>query len=238
MTLTDDQLGQLVHDTYHAELTRLGNPMPWPWTWERESERTRAAFIAAAKAVVAAHRGPASEPPVAPVTPDGGGTHPETAAVSPKPHMARTCFTWGYSGRPLADLIGYMCDLDAVVVDIRLKPWSQDGRWVGAHLHHALGEQAALGALPATRLLYHHVPAYGNKNYKGGPIELADPERGWRQVAGILAHRSIILLCVCRAWALCHRRVVAEDLAAACGVPVVHLPPAYETWKSAKEVIV
>lgn len=233
MTLTDDQLGQLVHDTYHAELKRLGNPMPpWPWTWERESERTRAAFIAAAKAVVASHRGQASERSGEHVTPAGGGV-PEPAP--PKPHTA-CVYTWGYSSRPVADLVNFMRDLDAVVVDVRLKPWSQDGRWVGAQVHQTLGEQAVLGALPANRLLYHHVPAYGNSNYKGGPIKLADPERGRRQVVGILAHRSIILLCVCASWATCHRRVVADDLAAAFSVPVVHLPPAYETWKSAREV--
>ena len=55
------------------------------------------------------------------------------------------------------------------------------------------------------------MPAFGNRNYKGGPVEIVDYQAGKSLVA---AHpRPVILLCVCRDPATCHRADVARRLA-------------------------
>ncbi len=70
------------------------------------------------------------------------------------------------------------------------------------------------------------VQELGNQAFKeGGGIRLLDPERGVARVKELLASRPVILLCACRQVENCHRRVAAELVASATGLPLEHLVP-------------
>lgn len=94
-----------------------------------------------------------------------------------------------------------------ILCDIRYRPYS---RYRPAFNRGALvqryGEQ------------YHLLPALGNVNYidptKG--IVLNDPDRGIHDVLDLLkSGRSLMLLCACKDYARCHRKVVYELVMAA-----------------------
>lgn len=120
-------------------------------------------------------------------------------------------YTFGYSGRQPEELLALAEQLDAMVADIRFSPRSRVPQWSGGRLAKLLGYR------------YRHLPALGNRNYKGGPMELVDPETGVAQVADLLAHQPVILLCVCAEVERCHRRLAAEAIASRYGVAVTHL---------------
>lgn len=67
------------------------------------------------------------------------------------------------------------------------------------------------------------MPALGNRNYKGGPVEIVDLEAGLAQVAALLVHQPVILLCVCAEVQHCHRRLAAEAIVARYGASLTHL---------------
>ena len=120
-------------------------------------------------------------------------------------------YTFGYSGRQPEELQAQAEQLDAMVADIRFSPRSRVPQWSGGRLARLLGDR------------YHHLSALGNRNSKGGPIELVDVEQGIDQIADRLAHQPVILLCVCRDVQKCHRRLVAETIVARYGVRLIHL---------------
>ena len=99
----------------------------------------------------------------------------------------------------------------ALVADIRFMPRSRDPRWNKNALVKLLGDR------------YVHVHAFGNKNYKGGPIEFVDPDRGTVQIGELLVKSNVILLCTCWDIATCHRKPAAELVAARFSVKVIHL---------------
>ena len=72
---------------------------------------------------------------------------------------------------------------------------------------------------------YHHVPTLGNRNYKGGPVELVDLDAGLTVVHQLLETSPVILLCACRDLLRCHRRLVAEACTTGYGQLVTHLEP-------------
>lgn len=123
----------------------------------------------------------------------------------------QSLYTFGYSGHQPEKLLALAEQLDAIVADVRFSPRSRVPHWNGGRLAKLLGDR------------YHHLPALGNRNYKGGPIEIVDLEAGLAQVADLLAHQPIILLCVCAEVERCHRRLVAEAISARYGVSVTHL---------------
>jgi uncharacterized protein (DUF488 family) len=125
--------------------------------------------------------------------------------------MFQPLYTFGYSGKQPDELLALAEQLDAIVVDIRFSPRSRVPQWSGGRLARLLGDR------------YCHLPALGNRNYKGGPIELVDLETGIAQVADLLAHQPVILLCVCGDVQHCHRRLAAEAIAARYGAPLTHL---------------
>jgi uncharacterized protein (DUF488 family) len=88
--------------------------------------------------------------------------------------------------------------LNAVLVDVRYSPRSRDVKWNGASLADLLKDS------------YVHIPEFGNKNYKGDSIELANPEAGLLMLYQIVFERPAILMCACwnRDW--CHRKLVAK----------------------------
>lgn len=120
--------------------------------------------------------------------------------------------TYGYLAGSPEHLVTAVREHDAWLVDCRYHAWSQQRRWQPERLVHLVGGR------------YVHVTALGNVNYRGGPIQLANPDRGVAVVAGLLRSRAVILLCACREVATCHRRVAAELLAAHTGLAVIHLP--------------
>lgn len=124
-----------------------------------------------------------------------------------------TIYTMGYSGWAPARLAATALELRAAFWDIRYSPMSRRPEWRGPALRAAIG--------PA----YVHVKALGNKNYRGGPIELLNPAAVVDLARGVLAERPLILLCGCKVWHLCHRAIAADFLARQLGAPIEHLEP-------------
>ena len=124
--------------------------------------------------------------------------------------MLHTLYTFGYSGRTPHELQTLAEQLNAVVVDIRFSPRSRSPDWSGGRLQKLLGDR------------YHHLPALGNRNYKGGPVEFVDLETGVVEVGQLLRQQPVILLCVCADVQRCHRLAAAEAIAARYGVIVEH----------------
>jgi len=110
----------------------------------------------------------------------------------------RRIYTTGYANWTLEGLLQAAKDLNAVIIDIRLEAASSRTEWNYANLARVC------------RSHYYHVPALGNLNYKGGPIEIADFSRGVRVLTEF--SQDLILMCGCRDLGTCHRFVVAERL--------------------------
>jgi uncharacterized protein (DUF488 family) len=124
--------------------------------------------------------------------------------------MLHTLYTFGYSGRMPHELQTLAEHLAAVVVDIRFSPRSRSPDWTTGRLATLLGER------------YRHLPALGNRNYKGGPVEFVDLAAGVVEIGQLLKQRPIILLCGCADVQRCHRRPAAEAITSRWGVAVEH----------------
>lgn len=109
-------------------------------------------------------------------------------------------YTAGYSGRSPRSLLATAEQLGATVIDIRYRPQSMIPGFARPDLQRLLG------------LRYVHLPALGNANYRGGPIEIADMRGGVNAVLDHLAERPAILLCGCRELEGCHRKTVSDAL--------------------------
>ena len=121
-------------------------------------------------------------------------------------------YTLGYSGWKLEQIEAEAQRLDAVIVDVRLKASSRIPTFRGSVLQKRFGES------------YRWIPAFGNRNYRGGPIEIVDFHAGLAEVRKIAAAgRNVILMCMCRDAEMCHRKIVAEWLAEALQAEVEHL---------------
>lgn len=105
----------------------------------------------------------------------------------------------GYSGRDLDDIVRIAQRLDAIVADIRFSPYSRNPQFRQPAL------QARLGAD------YVHMRSFGNRNYKGGPIEIVNYADGKAWV--LQQTRDVILMCMCKDPATCHRTTVMQRLA-------------------------
>jgi uncharacterized protein (DUF488 family) len=124
-----------------------------------------------------------------------------------------TLYTLGYLDWTPATFVQRVEMLAAVVADIRFNPGSRKPAWRQAALKRTL------------EAWYHYVPALGNRNYKGGPIEIVDLEAGLTTIAELLEASPVILLCVCRDVQRCHRRLVAEAWTTRTEQAVTHLTP-------------
>ncbi len=89
------------------------------------------------------------------------------------------------------------------LIDTRYSPRSRRPEW----------QQSALQARYGKRYLWLG-RSLGNINYKnGGVIQLANAEPGLaRLVNGLLQGYSMVLLCACKEYEQCHRRVIVEML--------------------------
>lgn len=73
---------------------------------------------------------------------------------------------------------------------------------------------------------YHHMHAFGNRNYKTGPIDIVDLEAGKDMLKRLLdTFDTAILMCVCGDLKRCHRRVVADAIRRDWGVETRELWP-------------
>ena len=114
--------------------------------------------------------------------------------------MTGQAYGIGYHGRTLADIKRILQALDAVLVDIRFAPHSRNPEFRKAHLEAALGSR------------YVYLRAFGNRNYKGGPVAIVDYEAGRAALEAL--DRPALLMCMCPDPAACHRTTVLQQLAA------------------------
>jgi len=125
-------------------------------------------------------------------------------------------YTLGYSGWTVEQIADELERRDALLVDVRMSPRSRNPAYSGKRLAERFGER------------YMHIREFGNRNYRGGPIELADPEVGKLKLWAALVDSyrfSCILMCACSDVEVCHRKVVAEFLQARWGADIVHFFP-------------
>jgi uncharacterized protein (DUF488 family) len=124
-------------------------------------------------------------------------------------------YSIGYSGWKPDRITQLPAELDAVLLDVRFVPRSRYQPWDGRTFAARLGEGYRWAG-----------KQFGNRAYKdpAGRIELADYEAGKAVVEAIIASgKSVILMCGCKDLATCHRKVVAERLAADLGLEAEHL---------------
>lgn len=140
---------------------------------------------------------------------------PPPAGLFAASAFSHPIYTLGYgAGWSPSTLAAEVARHDALLWDIRYQPWSRTRQWRREALAELLGER------------YVYVKALGNVNYRGGPIQLADPAAAVRPARLALERWPLILLCGCPDHEDCHRSVAADYLAGELGgVAVVHLEP-------------
>jgi uncharacterized protein (DUF488 family) len=117
--------------------------------------------------------------------------------------MDTVLYSFGYQGRAVDEISRLIQTTGGVLVDVRMVPSSRIATWRQGPLIRRFGGS------------YLHVGALGNRNYRGGPIELVDALAGMRIVMELLERRPVVLMCGCRDAATCHRTVIAQQIAAA-----------------------
>jgi uncharacterized protein (DUF488 family) len=121
-------------------------------------------------------------------------------------------YTLGYSGWKLDEFCAQIEAVNALLFDIRFSPNSRAPQWAQKNLRTKLQEK------------YVHVRDLGNRNYKGGPVDIVDYDAGKALVDSHLrTGNSVILLCVCADVTQCHRLQVATQLEADLKVTAIHL---------------
>jgi uncharacterized protein (DUF488 family) len=134
--------------------------------------------------------------------------------------VSNTIYTLGYHGWTIEQFKAVVQRLDALVVDVRMMPRSRwDIVWRSESLRAGLGAR------------YVWIKQFGNLNYKGtiDSCKIADFGAGARlldelSTTPIGAGKAIILLCGCRDVNDCHRKIIADKLAALWHKEIVHLP--------------
>jgi uncharacterized protein (DUF488 family) len=123
--------------------------------------------------------------------------------------MTKTIYTLGYAQWSLDEVAAQLDALDAVLVDVRRSPHTTKPGFAKPDLEARFGDR------------YVHLPAFGNVNYKDGPVELADPEQGLTTLQGV--QRPPVLMCGCQHPEQCHRSTVSRLVADQNGASVTHL---------------
>lgn len=118
-------------------------------------------------------------------------------------------YTLGYARWTIEQVATTLQDLDGVLVDIRHAPYTSKPGFTKSELDARFRDR------------YRHLEAFGNVNYKDGPIKLANPERGLKVIREL--HRVPILMCGCRSATECHRSTVAARIADQWPVSIHHL---------------
>ncbi len=112
--------------------------------------------------------------------------------------MTNTIYTYGYGGKHPEELEKLVAELNATLFDVRFSPRSRNPAWSGKRLRERFNDR------------YQHVKAFGNANYKGGPILIVDYEVGKALIEQ--SDRPVILICVCKDSVICHRTYIAKLL--------------------------
>ncbi len=112
-------------------------------------------------------------------------------------------FPAGYSSYgSLAYVESLMQQEHMLLIDTRYTPKSWRADWQENALRKKYGERYRLAG-----------KCLGNVNYQGGPIKLANPERG---IPGLIRYlnegHDLILLCQCASYEDCHRSVIVDTL--------------------------
>ena len=108
---------------------------------------------------------------------------------------------FGYATPNAAErLATLMSDPLMLLIDTRYSPCSRHSQWQQEALQEQYGKR------------YRWAGQYlGNINYKGGPIEIVNPETGIRGLKMYLDKGySLILLCACKHYEQCHRKVICD----------------------------
>lgn len=124
--------------------------------------------------------------------------------MSPSP-----LYTLGYARWSIEEVERELEKLDATLIDVRRAPHSSKPGFSKEELKARFDDR------------YVHLPGFGNRNYTGGPIELADPEGGLQILRSI--EGSVVLMCGCIKPERCHRTEVARFVVNHEGGSVTHL---------------
>jgi Protein of unknown function, DUF488 len=114
-------------------------------------------------------------------------------------------YTLGYAAPSAAFILEtLLSEPGTLLVDVRLHTGSHRyPEWRAKALVRRYGER------------YLHVPAFGNVHYRTPeqPLQLADPEEGVGWAIPLLHQGwNLVLLCVCKNYEQCHRKVVFDLL--------------------------
>jgi uncharacterized protein (DUF488 family) len=122
-------------------------------------------------------------------------------------------YTLGYSGWRHAELKELAERLSATIIDVRMVPRSRAPCWNAKAIKTALGDR------------YVWLDGFGNVNYKnGGPIKLKDFAGAVKKLSEMsLNGPRVILMCGCADVNICHRKIVAEQLAKLWHCEIEHL---------------
>ena len=58
---------------------------------------------------------------------------------------------------------------------------------------------------------YIHIKELGNVNYKGKEIKICDLDAGLSKIENLI-NKDIILLCSCKDYNKCHRKIISEEI--------------------------
>ena len=109
-------------------------------------------------------------------------------------------YTIGYGVPGAMATLENFVNAGGFLFDIRFSPSSANPIWRRESLQTRFGDA------------YRHVKALGNKNFRGGPIEIVDFAAGRKLIEAQTA--PVVLMCVCKNLAECHRMTVTEMLVA------------------------
>ena len=124
-------------------------------------------------------------------------------------------FTYGYNSHPIDGVLRHLASNGVRhVVDVRLKPFSRNPAYRQGPLR---------SFLTSAGIRYTHMPDLGNRNYKGGPVDLVDASKIVVLLELIEKEEGVCILCVCERSEDCHRRLISDTLQSTSAVEVVDL---------------
>ena len=131
-------------------------------------------------------------------------------------------YTIGYTGTKIDDLVAFVHSTNAILCDIRFSPTSRNPVYTKKQLQARFDER------------YFHLGSLGNRNYRGGPIDIVDYAKGMRTIEGLLVHwPAAVILCVCADVTTCHRKGVGEKLSQDLHMRLEHVSLSRKTAQQA-----